>query len=869
MKKENPVRTVRDVFDSACEINSSGERKAYLDQACAKAPEIRQQVEALLQAYDAAGSRFLEKPAVPPFTTGPNQPAGDTPGSSPGEIQKTVDHEGRANYEVVHEGPGTQIGPYKLIKPLGEGGMGVVWLAEQAQPIRRQVALKIIRSGMVNSAHVVARFKAERQALTMMEHVNIARVLDAGATERGLPYFVMEFVNGVPLTQFCNENTLTPRERLMLFITICQAIQHAHQKGIIHRDIKPSNVLVALDNGTPMAKVIDFGLAKATDQTLVEEAGVTVFGSVVGTYSYMSPEQADVGNPGIDTRTDIYSLGVMLYELLTGTTPLACAKKPTDQPHDLLRKIKEEEPPRPSALVAGLGERLPKIAAKRNTEPARLVKLLRGELDWITLKALEKDRKRRYDTASGFAADVQRYLDDERVEACPPSARYLLGKFARKHRTLLGVAAGFVALLVLGVVGLTVGIVEVNDARQREESQKLKAVKARKATAEALRVSDAVVQVVGRDLSRLGEREKKVLLILLQNSRRSLPEPGDTQESRETAAEAQRSLAHNFAFIGELQEAVAGYGRAIQLYSALEADYPQVTEYREALARTYFDMAIRLHKLDKPQEAEAAYERAIALHTRLTEERSDEVVFRRDLADDYNNLGALLRDQKQLPRAEKAFRQAMTLGEKLVLDDPDHRVNLGGNYHNLGNAVRDQGNPTASLEWYSKAIQTLAAIDPPSADVNLVLRNACWDRANALGQLGRHAQASQDWQRAVALEGEGLAQGHLRHFLAASQIEGKLNAQLKPAGSLLYEAAVVHALATVAAGTAEEPGLQNQYSKRALALLTQAKTAGWFRDPQRITQLKADRSFGALPDADFKAFLESLGTGRDPNDRPE
>ena len=515
--------------------------------------------------------------------------------------------------------------------------MGVVWLAEQTQPIRRQVALKIIKSGM-DTAHVVARFEAERQALTLMDHVNIARVLDAGATERGLPYFVMELVKGVPMTRFCNENQLTIRERLMLFASVCQAIQHAHQKGVIHRDIKPSNVLVAMQDGKPAAKVIDFGLAKATEQPLTEHSVMTLFGNIVGTLAYMSPEQADFNNPGIDTRTDVYSLGVMLYELLTRTTPLDASKPHTGLP-DILRKIKEEEPTRPSAWVSGLGKRLPKIAAERNTEPARLVKLLRGELDWIAMKALEKNRDRRYETASAFADDVQRYLDDEPVEACPPSARYRLGKFARKHRTLLSVATGFVAMLVVGIVGLTVGIIQVNAARRQADRATSKAVKANQETTAALQVSDSMIQVVGRNRPALGSREKTILSNLLHKYKRSLPEQGDTQEERFKAAESQLRLATNFAFIDERDEAAAGYHKAIQLYQALVDDFPSVVDYQAELARSNYNLGILLHRLGKHQEAEEAYGRAIHLHEQLATDHPAESVYRRDLADDYNNLG--------------------------------------------------------------------------------------------------------------------------------------------------------------------------------------------------------------------------------------
>jgi non-specific serine/threonine protein kinase/serine/threonine-protein kinase len=353
-------------------------------------------------------------------------------------------------FDSGNSGPDEFIGPYRLIRQLGEGGMGVVYHAQQTQRIRRDVALKIIKPGM-DTKQVIARFEAERQALAVMDHPNIAHVFDAGATTQGRPYFVMELVDGSPITQYCDAKRLTVRERIELFIPVCEAIQHAHQKGIIHRDIKPSNILVTEHEGKPMPKVIDFGLAKALGHQLSDASMMTNVGVVVGTPDYMSPEQAELMKQDVDTRADVYSLGAVLYELLTGTTPLGQGRFANAAYMDVLKTIREKEPQTPSARLR-LSTTSAEIAEQRQSHPARLPKLLHGELDWITMKALEKDRARRYETANAFTRDLQRYLDGDPVEAGPPSGIYRLGKFIRKHRVGLAMAAAFAALLITGVV---------------------------------------------------------------------------------------------------------------------------------------------------------------------------------------------------------------------------------------------------------------------------------------------------------------------------------------------------------------------------------------------------------------------------------
>lgn len=400
-----PELNERAIFDAARVIAAPDARQRYLQKACGNDGNLLARLEALLRVHEE-DQTFLESPAAPPPAT------------------------------VVKESPGAQIGPYKLIEQIGEGGFGLVFRAEQQRPIRRIVALKILKPGM-DTRQVVARFDAERQALAMMDHPHIARVLDGGETAFGRPYFVMELVLGSPITQFCDERRLALRVRLKLFADVCRALQHAHQKGIIHRDLKPNNVLVAANDGRPFPKIIDFGVAKAVGGRLTEETLITGFGTLVGSLEYMSPEQAEFNAQDIDTRADVYSLGVLLYELLTGTTPMPRERLKQTAMTEALRLIREEEPPAPSV---------------RLRDSKSFIRQSRGELDWIVLKALDKDRDRRYQTANGLARDVERYLNDEPVEACLPSAAYKLRKFARKHRTFLLAGAVFSLLLILGAM---------------------------------------------------------------------------------------------------------------------------------------------------------------------------------------------------------------------------------------------------------------------------------------------------------------------------------------------------------------------------------------------------------------------------------
>ncbi|HUY33844.1 MAG TPA: protein kinase [Pirellulales bacterium] len=473
-------KRVQSAFLAVVEVTDPAARDAILDRECGTDLELRQRVEALLKAHDEPGS-LLDKPVGGEAGNEASRlPSLDVPlARAAAQDGCTIaPTENRPAPRPPADGPGTRIGPYKLLQPIGEGGMGSVWMAEQSEPVRRMVALKVIKAGM-DSALVVARFEAERQALALMDHPHIARVFDGGATDTGRTYFVMELVKGTPITKYCDEHRLSLAQRLELFVSVCQALQHAHQKGIIHRDIKPSNVLVAPYDGRPVVKVIDFGVAKATGQKLTERTLFTEFGAMVGTLQYMSPEQAELNNQDIDTRSDLYSLGVLLYELLTGTTPLDMNRLRGAALASVLMLIRDEEPPKPSTRLSESKDSLPSVSVQRQSDPARLPNLVRGELDCIVMKALDKDRNRRYETANGLARDIERYLADEPVEAQPPSVRYRLKKFVRRNKGPV-IAATLVGLaLAAGIVGTTWGLLRAASALRAEARQRIVAERER------------------------------------------------------------------------------------------------------------------------------------------------------------------------------------------------------------------------------------------------------------------------------------------------------------------------------------------------------------------------------------------------------
>ena len=444
MPKQDP----KSLFMKALEQDSPEDLASFLDEKCGADTTLRATVEELLKAHDDAGN-FL---------------GGIDDSTSVSNLEK----------EKTSALVGTQIGPYKVLQEIGEGGFGVVYMAEQTQPVDRKVALKIIKPGM-DSREIIARFEAERQALAMMDHPNIARVLDAGQTELGHPYFAMELVHGVPITEYADRNRLSMQDRLQIFMTVCRAVQHAHHKGIIHRDIKPTNVMVTLHDGQPVVKVIDFGVAKALNQKLTEKTLFTSYGQMIGTPQYMSPEQAEMSGLDIDTRSDVYSLGVLLYELLTGSTPLTEESVREASYAEIQRLVREQDAPRLGARLSTLGEKLTAVAQHRNIEPKRLQRTVQGDLDWIVLRALEKERGRRYETPAAFVADIKRYVTNEPVEACPPSTAYRLKKFISRNR---GWFSGVSAVLLALLIGLGVATYAFFLAQKRKQIAEKESVRA-------------------------------------------------------------------------------------------------------------------------------------------------------------------------------------------------------------------------------------------------------------------------------------------------------------------------------------------------------------------------------------------------------
>jgi eukaryotic-like serine/threonine-protein kinase len=748
----SPEFNARDIFAEALRFANPAECAAYLDQACGANRRRRQEVESLLSAHaqaQAGGFMDQTRPAPAP--------------------------------DFVSELPGTMIGRYKLLEQIGEGGFGVVYMAEQLEPVQRKVALKIIKPGM-DTRVVVARFEAERQALALMDHPNIAKVLDAGAIETGRPYFVMELVRGIPITDYCDQKELPMAERLQLFIRVCHAVQHAHQKGIIHRDLKPSNVLVTLHDGEPVPKVIDFGVAKALGQKLTEKTLFTGFAQMLGTPAYMSPEQAELSGLDVDTRSDIYSLGVLLYELLTGVTPFdkeTLAKAALDE---IRRIIREAEPPKPSTRLQTLGNRLREVAKHRHADPAALSRLVRGDLDWIAMKCLEKDRTRRYETASGLAADIQRHLGNEAVTARPPTMAYRLSRTVWRHQLVFAAATVVVLALAVGLgLAATAYFRERQARKQASEAAKdalafgLKAEQLAQALVQAQGEGEHWLLQVGGRLSSLREAAQAWPLERIQRELHDRPElEADLliyRGRRWVACEAHETnvTAALDDFLKDDPEAIPMLKEGLRLRTELHGkNDASAAAAHTILADALLDSATRFAARLSRRTAEwtntlaemESHAREAVRIGRLTEPNS------LDAADSLNTLSQVLQARGELGEAVSARREALAIKAKLL---PPQCWALTSLRTLLGTLQEESGDLDGAEISLKSAVAGLGKYNATVMGVGVRLR-----LAKLLRRAGKLEQAESECREALRLAKAKLASPEAEPQYDQSSVRGSL-----------------------------------------------------------------------------------------------
>ena len=709
---------LEELFHRALQLRDPRQREDFLVRECGGDANLRRELDKMLTAHVEAGG-FMEPPTLTITTPTPGRTAGG-----------------------IAEVPGTRIGPYTLLEQLGEGGMGTVYLADQSEPVKRKVALKIIKPGM-DSMAVVARFEQERQALAVMDHPNIARVIDGGTTDSGRPFFVMELVRGMTITQYCDDKKLSLRDRLELFIPVCQAVQHAHQKGIIHRDLKPSNVLIALYDGKPVPKVIDFGVAKATGASLTDATLHTQVGQMVGTLEYMAPEQAQPTNLDIDTRADIYSLGVILYELMTGTRPFSGKDLLKAGYEQMLRMIREVDPPKPSTRLSG-SDSLPSVAALRGVEPSRLTRVLSSEPDWIVMKCLEKERARRYETANALAADIGRYLNDEPVVAGPPSRVYKLKRYARKYRGPISAACALAAILLLAT-GVSISLAAW--ALDEEE----------KANRSALAEKDA--------------REK-------ETEQRKLAEANEAKAvvSEQDTRDVMSFFEDNILAAGGPEGEEGGLGKDVTLRTVVDAAVPKLAgafqgramvegSIRTTLGRAY-------HNLGDYDLSLGQYELALGLYNSdLGPNHPNTLSSLSSVADNLRHLG---RHAESLAINEETYRRTK---ERFGPVDPDTLASM----HNLANSYAALGRYADALKLREETLRlSKAELGPEHPDTLSCMHNL----ARSYDDLGRYDEALKLREETLRLRRSQLGPGHLDTLDSMNELSNSYATQGRHAEAL-------------------------------------------------------------------------------------
>ena len=783
-----------DLFAAAIAIADSDERARLLDRECTGHPQLRERLEQLIAAHLRA--KPLLDQATVDFSSAGQQP-NDSAGLEPTrEIAAAM----KAGAIIA--------GRYVLLEQIGEGGMGEVWVAEQKEPVKRRVAVKLIKAGM-DSRAVLARFDAERQALAVMDDLHIAKVLDGGTTVQGRPFFVMELVRGIPLTDYCDQTQLTVRERLELFGQVCSAVQHAHQKGIIHRDLKPSNILVTEYDGQPVCKVIDFGLAKALHgaHALTDMSLHTAFGAVIGTPLYMAPEQLGTSALDVDTRSDLYSLGVILYELLTGTTPIERQRLKEAAWDEIRRIVREEEPPRPSQRLSS-SDTLPNLAARRHVEPAKLPSLVRGELDWIIMKALEKDRNRRYETANSLALDIQRHLAGEAVLAAPPSRVYRLRKLVRRNRGPVLAASLLLLALLGGIAGTTFGLLQAQAAAEAERLAKVDAQeqkteaddqrnRAEQREQEAINAVKQFGNVVANnsDLKSNPQLEslRKTLLQEPLGFFRSLRErlqadPDTRPESLNRLASAAFSLGDITDEIGNKQDALQAYEQAKSILEQLVRANPTVTKFQSELANSHINIGILLSDTGKLDEALAAYEQARSIQAQLVRANPTVTQFQSVLAASHHNIGILLRETGKLTEALAAFGQARAILEQLVRANPTvtrFQSDLAASQISIGILLSDTGKPDEALGAYEQAgaiFEHLVRVKPTVTQFQRGLAGSHNNIGTLLVATGKPIEALAAFERAKSVQ-EKL----VRENPTVSELQSNLAISHSNIGRLLNE----------------------------------------------------------------------------------